>query len=100
MIKLFYHCTLILLLLIQNGPAITAKILLSNNEENVVVDLIKHLNIRICYIAGEKNSATISLSILKKISILNAYTAIKTETGSFIPELGSTKFEHKTMLLY
>ena len=95
MIKVLYHSPVFLLLLIRNGPVITARAIFSNNEENVIVDLIKHLNIRLCYIAGEKSSTTISLSILKKISILNAYAAVKTETESFLSE-----FEHKTMLIY
>ena len=100
MIKFLYHSTIFLLLLIRKESVIADKTLFSNTEENVIMDLIKHLNIRFCYIVGEEISTTMSLSILKKISTLNAYAAIKTETESFASELKDTKFEHKTMLIH
>ena len=84
----------------KDGSLTTAEPMFGNNEENIIVDLINHLNIRHCYIVGEETSTNMTSKIFKKISKVNAYTVIKTEKEFFVPELYNSRFERKTMIVY
>lgn len=70
----------------------------SEEEENMLTDLLKHLKVRNCILVGGR--IAFSPSILKKFSTLNIYTATEVDSQIFVPNFRNMFFEHKSVVVY